>query len=97
MICPNCKSETRYIVRHLLNHPGCQQIMVPNEFKEQFKTYKLDFTRDNQNKRKKQSRAQQRALNENKVKEDQNKWKKESTARQRAVNENKVREDQKKS
>ena len=81
MICPNCKSETRYIVRHLLNHPDCQQIIVPYEFKKQFKTYKLDFTRELHIKRIRKYTDNQRDDDDKKVKDSQNKRKKESTAR----------------
>ena len=67
-----------------------------NDFKSQSKEYKKAYTKEMQNKRKRESIERQRALNEGKVKESQNKRWKECIDKQRAQDESKVKEYQNK-
>ena len=75
---------------------NCTITVNTDDFKGQLKEYKKAYTRENQNKRKRESMERQRALNESKVKESQNKRKNECINRQRADDDIKVKENQNK-
>ena len=77
MKCPNCPSETRYILQHI-SKSRCQITVDLNDFKMQLKTYKEKYAKEKKNTTDRQSRVKQRAKDLIKVKEMQNKWKKES-------------------
>ena len=91
MKCPLCKSETKYIVRHIVH---CSDHVNQAAFKAQFHIYKEDKRKKDQVNRKRKSRAIQRAQSEKKYKENQAKEKRETLAKQRAEDEAKVKEDQ---
>ena len=95
MKCPNCPIETRYIFQHI-SKSSCQRTVDLNDFKSQLKAYKDKYTKENQNKRKRQSIGQQRTKGEGIVRESQNTRKRESIAQQRMKDEDKVKESQNK-
>ena len=94
MRCPNCLKESKQIVQHLTKNNSCQNYVNIDSFKQQFKIYKKEKMKEDQNMRKAASRAKQRAKNEDKVKQKQNEWKATSLANQRIQNEDKVKQNQ---
>merc|ERR1712240_635203 len=72
MKCPLCKSETKYIVRHIVH---CSDHVNQAAFKAQFQIYKEEKRKKDQVDRKRKSRARQREEDEKKYKENQAKEK----------------------
>ena len=94
MKCPNCFKESKQIVQHLAKSMHCRHYVDIDSFKAQFKIYKMDKSKEDQNNWKRASRSKLQAQNKDKVKENEKKWKKESLSRQRNQNNGKVKQMQ---
>ena len=94
MKCPYCHIETRYIIQHIAKKVDCQKSIDIQEFKSQFQAFKTDHTSAFKRKIMQQSRTNQRAEDDGKVKIDQVKWKVASRIQQREKDECQVKEDQ---
>ena len=91
MKCPFCRTETKYIIRHIASYSA---LINQAEFKAHFKIYKEAKVKEDQRNRKRKSREKQRAEDEKKMKEDIARQKRANRAKQRAEDEAKVKEDQ---
>ena len=70
MKCPLCKTETKYIVRHIGSNTSCNNQISKEEFKSQFQLYKKEkANKDNANYQR-AWRERQRSQNEEKTKKD---------------------------
>ena len=92
MRCPNCSKDSKQIVQHLAKNKVCQHIVDLDSFKIQFKVYKKDKLKEDQNKRKRASRSAQKAQCKEKFIQNDKKWGTAYRTKQRLYNEDEFKQ-----
>ena len=90
MRCPQCKIETKHIIRHLANNSNCNAISDINTFKSRFQMYKVSQNKErlllNQRNRQKECDKKQKEKDIEQFKDNQRNRRKRCDAKHKAEN-----------